>query len=241
MANPLTITLHASGAETVGGSSASVDVSSLRKCARLRLEVTAISGTNPALGVTIETSPSSSGPWRSLTGWTANSVQGQERLFGELDRYVRATWTIGGTDNPAVTFALAGEAHVLYATPSQVAALNIVAGALSSFPIEKQLEACLAVTGEADDSLNSAYTLPLTKWGESLTKQTGRLAVLQMLDARGWQPEGPDARLVDIERLAHGWFKDIAAGRLRPPDIVDSTPTTYEGGGVVASGPSRGW
>ncbi|HEV8246073.1 MAG TPA: phage protein Gp36 family protein, partial [Polyangiaceae bacterium] len=146
-----------------------------------------------------------------------------------------------GTAVPSFTFSVAGEAHVLYATPSQVKAVSIVPVALSSLSTEQQLDACLAATGECDDYLNSSYVMPITAWGSSLVKHCGSLAVLQMMDARGWQPEGPDLRIVDNRDQAMTYLNRIAAGRLKPPDIVDSTPEVFEGGCFVVSGAPRGW
>lgn len=241
MADALAITLRESAAASAGGQSTPVDVGALRKMAQLKLEVTSVSGTTPKLIVTVETGPSSSGPWRSLTGWEATSVHAQERSFGETDRYVRLNWTIDGTAGPSFTFSVAGVAHVLYAAPSQVRLHCLPARTISEERIGDFLDSCLAATDEAAGYLNSSYVLPITAWDTDLTKQTSRLALYDFMNQRGWQPEGPDAIIIDAYERALSWFNRIAAGRLKPPGITDSTPETFEGGAVVVSKPSRGW
>lgn len=241
MANPLAITLQASTAQSANGQSTAVDVGALRKMARLKLEVTAVSGTaDPKLNLTVETGPSSSGPWRSLTGWNVSGIHAQERSFGETDRWVRLNWTITGT-TPSFTFSVAGTAHVLYATPSQVKTHSLPARAIQEDQIGYFLDSCLGATDEAEGYLNSAFVLPLTAWGTDLTKQVSRLATYDFMNQRGWQPEGPDAIIIDARDQALSWLNRIAAGRLKPPGIVDSTPEVHEGGAYVVSGATRGW
>lgn len=242
MANPLLITLQASAEQTASGSSTPIDVGALRKMARIRLEVEAISGTTPSLTVTIDTGPSSSGPWRSLGSFTAATAAGvQEKSFGELDRYVRVSWAIAGTDAPTFAFSVTGTAHVLYAAPSHVARYALPAVATSGLSTTDQLDSCLGATDEAEGYLNSAYTLPLTAWGEDLAKHVANLAGFDILRRRGFQPEGPDQVVIDGRDHALAWLKMVAGGRLRPVGILDSTPETYEGGAFVVSSARRGW
>lgn len=240
MADPLAITLHASAAETSGGSSTPVDVGALRKCARLRLDVTAVQGTDQVLGVTIETGPSVTGPWRSLGGWSVSGVQSQERLFGELDRYVQVAWTIGGV-NPSFTFALAGTAEVLYATPSQVQGSSLPARAMASLDVSQQLDACLSATDEAAGFLARRYTMPLVAWSTDLVRNVCHVAMWNILSARGFQPEGPDEVIRMNVSDARKWLEGVGAGRISPPGIVDSTPTKRGAAPRIASRASRGW
>jgi phage gp36-like protein len=241
MANPLAIALQASAAQTASGQATGVDAGALRKMARLRLEVSAVSGATPSLTVSVETGPSSSGPWRSLGSFTAATAAGvQDKSFGELDRYVRASWTISGT-TPSFTFSVSGTAHVLYAAPSHVTRFALPAAALSGIDLSDQLDSCLGATDEAEGYISSAYTLPLTAWGEDLAKHVANMAGFDMLRRRGFQPEGPDQVVIDGRDHALSWLKLLATGRIRPVGIVDSTPDTFEAGAYVVSSPKRGW
>jgi hypothetical protein len=84
--------------------------------------------------------------------------------------------------------------------------------------------------------------MPLVSWSAELTRKTGLIAAWNLVHKRGVRPDGAD-EVVMIERdHALSWFKQIRTGSLRPPGIVDSTPTVNEAGGyVVNSSPRRGW
>ena len=76
--------------------------------ARLTLAVTAASGGTPSLTVTVQHSPDAS-TWAAVSAFAAKTGTGSERkVFGGLDRYVRASWAITGT-TPSFTFSVSGE------------------------------------------------------------------------------------------------------------------------------------
>lgn len=77
--------------------------------ARLTLSVTASGGTAPTLDVAIETSADGSS-WATAGSFAQATGTSSERLVvSNLDRFVRANWTIGGTGGPTFTFSVAGE------------------------------------------------------------------------------------------------------------------------------------
>jgi hypothetical protein len=76
--------------------------------ARLLLAVTAASGTTPTLDVVIQTSHDGT-TWRTAHTFTQATATGTQRASFPVDRFVRATWTVGGT-TPSFTFAVTGEA-----------------------------------------------------------------------------------------------------------------------------------
>lgn len=103
------VTLHASGVETATGNGTAVELDDMNTL-RLDLATTARSGTTPTLDVTIQTSADGSTNWSSIGTFTQVTNTGtQHKVFTGLDRYVRASWTIGGT-TPSFTFAITGEA-----------------------------------------------------------------------------------------------------------------------------------
>lgn len=71
------------------------------------LQVTAVSGTDPTLDVTIQHSADGS-VWADLVTFTQADAATQERITvtGTVNRYLRAIWTAGGT-TPSVTFLVA--------------------------------------------------------------------------------------------------------------------------------------
>lgn len=77
---------------------------------RLKLDVTAASGTTPTLDVIVETSPDGATEWQTVATFAQKTGVSYERnVFPGCDRFVRAKYTIGGT-NPDFTFSLLGEA-----------------------------------------------------------------------------------------------------------------------------------
>lgn len=74
-------------------------------------QVTAISGAGASLVVIIETSYDGgvTDPWRTALTMTAQTTANTVRAIAQIDRFVRARWTLAGT-TPSATFGLSGEA-----------------------------------------------------------------------------------------------------------------------------------
>lgn len=105
------VTLKSSGATTTTGTTTAVEVDG--GTIRLKLDVTAVSGTSPTLDVQLQTSSDSgsSDSWRSLgSAFTQKTATGSQYVsIGGVDRFVRASYTIGGTGSPSFTWSLIGE------------------------------------------------------------------------------------------------------------------------------------
>lgn len=106
-ANTLAVTLAASAARTANGTGSAIEAGD-KAVVRLLLDVTARTGTTPTLDVTIQTSYDGI-TWRSAGTFTQATATGQQRGSFSLDRFVRASWTVGGT-TPNFTFSITGEA-----------------------------------------------------------------------------------------------------------------------------------
>lgn len=68
--------------------------------------VTAASGTNQTLDVTVETSPTDSGPWAThstFTQITASATLAVLKQLTTIGKYLRFKYTIGGTGSPSFT------------------------------------------------------------------------------------------------------------------------------------------
>lgn len=75
---------------------------------RVDLVVSAVSGTTPALTVTLEHSPDGQ-DWSTHSAFAAATAAGtQRKVAAGLDRYIRCSWNVTGT-TPSATFRVAGE------------------------------------------------------------------------------------------------------------------------------------
>ena len=102
------VVLAASAARTTSASGAHIQTRD-DDTARLTLNVTASGGTGPTLDVDVETSSDGSS-WSTAGSFAQATGTGSQRLVvSNLDRFVRANWSIGGTGGPTFTFSVAGE------------------------------------------------------------------------------------------------------------------------------------
>lgn len=238
MANPLAIVLHASAAETASGVGPQVDIGAVRSCVRVCLDLTDLSGTGASISAVLETSRTGiGGIWRQF-GVVAPGAD--PVTFAFADRFVRARWTIGGS-SPSATFALSGEAHTLYATPKDIGRLSLPTKATQNIPDSVMADGCLSASDEAEGSLASSYTMPITAWGNDLRTEVSNIAAMTVMRFRGFQPGGGDDLIVKAADDARSWLKRVAAGSIRPPGIIDSAPTVYEGGAAIFTNAARGW
>lgn len=108
IADTLSLSLHDSAARTATATGSSFELGD-RGVLRLLLDVTAASGTTPTLDVTVQTSYDGS-TWRSVAAFTqATAITSERKSFAGCDRFVRVSYTIGGT-TPSFTFSVSGEA-----------------------------------------------------------------------------------------------------------------------------------
>lgn len=227
MADPLAIELAPAAARTASGSGTAADIGERRSALKLVLDVTAASGAAPQLTVGIETSVTGAGGWKSAGAFPMATGDGPvDLVVAGCRRFVRATWTISGT-TPSFTFRLSGEAHVLYASPSQLARYGAPAAALEDLSDEVVAGSCLSATDQADSCLARRYTLPLVSWPDELTKNCAILATADAMAVRGHDVSGPDELVLLRAKDADRWLQQVGAGTRSPPGIIDSTPTKH--------------
>lgn len=106
-ANVEDLILAPSAARTATGNGAAVELGD-RTAVRLTLDVTAASGTGPTLDVTVQTSRDGV-TWYEAGTFTQATGAGTQRKVFAVDRFVRGSWTVGGT-TPSFTFSMLGEA-----------------------------------------------------------------------------------------------------------------------------------
>lgn len=241
MSNPLAVALAPAGAQSAGGTGASVDIGALRKALRLELAITAITpGAEPELAVEIETSADGASGWRPVGEFSPlGTIAAIEQYFGPVARFVRAKWTLTGITS--VTFTLAGEAHVIYAEPKHVRKYGIKGPALGQISDAELVEYCIVASTEADGYLAGGMTLPLTAWDDDLRLHVAKMATFHYLNGKGRIPTGPDDIIDMGNAAAVKWLRAVGAGAVCPPGLKDSTPEVHESSFAVVSAPSRGW
>lgn len=98
----------ASAARTASGNSGPITGAGKMAQVLLMVHCTAASGTSPTLDVSLEQSADGTS-WAAITGSAATQLTAAgNRTAGALAtaNYVRAVWTIGGTDTPTFTFSI---------------------------------------------------------------------------------------------------------------------------------------
>jgi len=122
-----------------------------------------------------------------------------------------------------------------YATLTDLA--NAVsANAISGIATPTQTAALQNASDLADGFLASQYKLPITLWGTDLTRAVCHIAAWDLLNQRGFNPEGTDSTFRTRYDDAMDWLTKIARGLLNPPGIKDSTPAARDGAPLVFSG-----
>lgn len=129
-----------------------------------------------------------------------------------------------------------------YATLNDLATFGANASALT-MPSANQTAALNAASAEADGYLRSRYPraeLPLTTYSVDLTIAVVKIAVFELLAARGFDPNAnSDDVIVKRADDARAWLKSIARGEVSLDLAPD--PATSPGSPTVNSQPLRGW
>jgi len=244
MPNKLTVTLHADSVagETSGGSSTAVDIGATRNALELTLQTT---GTVGYWDVVVE----SDNPADSNVAWIAahtfRRLTGSKifrvLVFG-VQQSVRVTWSLNeAVGSDVLHFGLSGDAHTLYSSKEDLDNSNLVKSGVEALGLRRVNELILSANDEADGYLSSAYDMPLVSWGRELVRHTNNLAVYEILSERGFDPEGPDATIMQRHEDSVGWFKMVARNQIRPASIVDTSPGEVEASAFIVSRAPRGW
>jgi hypothetical protein len=227
MANALPVTLFASTAISAGGTGDAIDIGAGRSAIQLELEVESADG---ELSVSIETSSNGLTGWRQIGAFdVVQDAISAFRAFDQAERYVRIVWSFGGT---AGVFSLAGAAHQLFAERRHLYR-RIREDQLAEVPDHVIADVLISASGDFEDAAGSAYPMPLGRSSEGIARRVAAVALFLLFDGEiGFKPEGLDELIVKGHDDAHKWFKDVAAGRIRPPELQTDTNL----GPKVASG-----
>lgn len=247
MPAPLAITLHASAAEVESGAGAAVDLwgeddVETRRLAELSLSLTALSGTSPSLAVYVDTSADGTA-WSVVDGFqSVNAATVVTLSTGDLRRYVRARWVLGGTGGPSVTFAVTGTALETFCTLAELLELGAAGSAIGALPKATRIRHLTAATQVARGYLSRRFVEPFLRVGRDVAQAVAKIASLSLLtDVHGINPHTEATALaVQAAEARERWLRDVSRG-IAGADVTDSTPETPEGSGVVVTGTSRGW
>lgn len=213
MANPIDIELHALGAEAAAGSGPAVDIGELRSAVRLFLTVAAVVG---QVIVTLQTSPDGVSGWRDVEKWPAvGKASRQVRCFDGCDQFVRVSWSA------AATFAVTGEAHVLYATREDVLGSEILAAAVHECTMHQWADCLINASAATEDAIATSNPLPLTKWPPSVRDNTAAITAWKLIRARGVDANSvADMAVKDAHDDAQKWLRAVADGKIKPPGLT---------------------
>lgn len=248
MPNPLAVTLHASAAETTDGTGPVIDVGD-RSYIELQLDVTAISS-NTTLTVNVETSATQSNWTLAMRITPALAAGYTPVIVPDVRKYIRATWTIAGT-SPSATFAATGKAHQLYTKPADVQQyLNTEKTTLANLSLVDIARSCYNASSEAEGYLVSGPSTPILTIDAATRQHITALAVYDLLRFRyGYGDQSSAGTRIEVDRNeAIKWLQNLAAGRVKPPELTYTTPTDPDDpayvnsySSYVVSSPSRGW
>jgi phage gp36-like protein len=130
----------------------------------------------------------------------------------------------------------------VFATRAHLAAFGLPTAWLGAVTDEDQDAALAATSALAAGYLATQYAPPLVAWGDDLRRAVCHLAAWDLLCRRGCNPDAPaEAAVKQRAEDALRWLREVAAGRVAPPDLIDSTPAVEEGGSYVASDLPRTW
>jgi phage gp36-like protein len=145
-----------------------------------------------------------------------------------------------------------------YAVPTDLQALSLTAAALTGISADEQQAALDSASGVADGYLASRYTLPITAYGQDLTRAVCNIAAYDLMSVRGYSPDGSNSTIRDRYDDAIRWLERVAAGTVSPVGVVDSSEDsrgdttgqfvhqarpsdTTDGAFVVGAPIGRGW
>lgn len=232
------IELHPSGAETASGVGTPIDLGPTDRLLRITLTVNSLVGT---LAIVVESSASSSGPWRQCGDATSDTISATVAY----DRWVRLRWTGTAQTSPSAafesTFAVTADVDRCYANFDDLYLHGRPEKALSDVSTTERAIALATASTKADGKLGLRYDLPLTAWGSDLREVVAKIAGYDLLSFQGFNPDGQDANIRTRHNDATSWLREVADSMIEPLGIVDSTPEVEDDGIAVVSYPSRGW
>jgi hypothetical protein len=194
--------------------------------------VSAAPGGGETLALTIERSSDGVSGWTTAATFATISAAGEYAVeSADLDQYVRTRWVPSGAGS--WTFGVTGTTSLIFARSRDRSGLGIRSAAIPGVTSAVYLAAFEAATDTMKGDF-TAFVLPLRGWGADTRRACTALADWHLLTNQGEEPQGGIYRTLFDEWSL--WLANVggrvpgAAGRrIRPADVVDSTPPERDG------------
>lgn len=129
----------------------------------------------------------------------------------------------------------------VFATLSEFGSYGLSSLAVSGVSDAQILASLAAASDEASGYLAAQYELPLISWGYDLRRAVSVLAAADIMAVRGYSNTEADARLEERAKAVREWLSKVASGLVSLTQVVDSSPSTQNGGARVYTAERRGW
>lgn len=170
--------------------------------------------------------------WETAATWTAITAAGNYAIeSADLDRYVRVRWVVSGAGT--WTFGISGKLSLIFARTRDRSLLGVRSAAVPGATAAKYLSAFEQATGIIEGDLG-AFVLPLCQWGEDMRRHCIALADWILLTSEGEEAQG--GIYATLYGQAQDWLEGVGGRipntkgrRIRPSNVIDSTPPDADG------------
>lgn len=228
--------LEASASHSGAGVGSAVDIEQYHG-GRFAAVVSAAPGGGETLVLTLERSEDGVTGWTTAATFPAIGAAGEYAVeSADLDRFVRIRWAPSGAGS--WTFGVSGRTSLIFARQRDRVRAGIRQAAIPNVSAAQYLDFFEAATATMVGSY-TAFVHPLRAWGADTRQNCIRLADGLALTSRSKDPVGPEdggtvyaaAENAALDWLAQvgGYVPGSSGRRIRPADIVDSSPPQQDG------------
>jgi hypothetical protein len=170
--------------------------------------------------------------WETAATWAAITAAGDFGIeSADLDRYVRIRWVASGVGT--WIFGVSGKLSLIFARTRDRLLLGIRSAAVPGATAAKYLSAFERATDIMEGDF-SAFVHPLLQWGADTQGHCIALADWILLTSEGEEPQG--GIYSTLYNQAQIWLENVGGRvpnnhgrRIRPANIIDSTPPDADG------------
>ncbi len=138
---------------------------------------------------------------------------------------------------------LAGEALLVYATPTEVKNLALPEAAITTTLTNQKIgEHIIAACDDLDEVIGAVVEYPLATWGKARTLHIANYAAYIGMRFQGYAPEaGARDVFKDGRDNAVAWAEQTRDQERSAPSTTDATPDDNEGAVYIVTRTKRGW